>query len=62
MDRIVHYFRESYDELMHHVTWPTWATLQQTTVVVLASLGILSLIVFILDLISKQVLSLIYNI
>lgn len=62
MDRITNYFRESYDELVNHVTWPNWASLQQTTVVVLASISLLAVIVFLMDLISKQALSLIYNI
>ena len=37
MNKISTYFRESYKELMEKVTWPTWAQLQQSTMIVLAA-------------------------
>jgi len=35
MNKIANYFKESYIELQEKVTWPTWANLQQSTVIVL---------------------------
>ncbi len=35
MNKISNYFRESYKELTEKVTWPTWAQLQQSTLIVL---------------------------
>ncbi len=57
MESIKLYVQESYNELMTKVTWPTWPNLQQTTVVVLIGLGIFTLLVFIMDAISKFVLN-----
>ena len=57
MESIKLYIQESYNELMTKVTWPTWSNLQQTTVVVLVGLGIFTLIVFIMDAISKFLLN-----
>ncbi|HFA50539.1 MAG TPA: preprotein translocase subunit SecE [Bacteroidetes bacterium] len=54
------YIEESYNELMTKVTWPTWPNLQQTTAVVLIGLGIFTLLVFIMDTISKFSLNAIY--
>ena len=57
MESIKLYVQESYNELMTKVTWPTWPNLQQTTVVVLVGLGIFTLLVFIMDAISKGILN-----
>lgn len=61
MDRIKLYLSESYDELKNQVTWPTWETLQQTTMVVLGATVLISFLIFIMDLISKQLTGLIYG-
>ena len=49
MEKVTLYFREAYDELMHKVTWPTWAELQDSAVVVLIAALIISLIVLVVD-------------
>ena len=49
MNKIVTYFEEAYDELMHKVTWPTWAELQSSSVVVLITAVIISVIVLAID-------------
>lgn len=61
MEKILLYIKESYNELMHHVTWPTWGNLQASTIVVVISTIILTLFIFLMDVISKQSLGLIYN-
>ncbi len=40
---------ESYNELMHKVTWPTWENLQSSTVLVIIASIIFSLIIFVMD-------------
>ena len=45
MNKISIYFRESYKELMEKVTWPTWAQLQQSTMIVLVSTLLLTVVV-----------------
>lgn len=57
MEKVKLYIQESYNELMTKVTWPTWTNLQQTTVVVLVGLGIFTLLVFIMDALSKGLLN-----
>lgn len=61
MERLKLYLIESYIELVNKVTWPTWANLQSSTVVVLVASIILSLLIFFMDVISKGVLDLVYG-
>jgi preprotein translocase subunit SecE len=49
MKKVVRYARESYDELIHKVTWPTWAELQNNAVVVSIASLVIALIVFVMD-------------
>jgi preprotein translocase subunit SecE len=53
MEKIRLYFVEAYDELMHKVTWPTWAELQESSVIVLVAALIISLIVVLMDVVFK---------
>ena len=39
------YFKESYTELIHKVTWPTWSELQNSGILVLVATLIIALIV-----------------
>ncbi|MCX6245398.1 MAG: preprotein translocase subunit SecE [Bacteroidetes bacterium] len=47
--KVVAYFRESYDELMHKVSWPTWSELQGSAIVVSIASLIIALVVFLMD-------------
>jgi preprotein translocase subunit SecE len=42
-------FTESYNELVHKVTWPTWKQLQSSSILVLVASVIISLIIFLMD-------------
>jgi len=48
-NKIVRYVKDSYDELMHKVSWPTWAELQNSAVVVSVASLVIALIVFVMD-------------
>jgi len=48
-NRVVKYVRESYDELVHKVSWPTWAELQSSAIVVSIASLVIALIVFVMD-------------
>jgi preprotein translocase subunit SecE len=61
MERLKLYVLESYNELVTKVTWPTWANLQSSTVVVVVASIILALIIFVMDAISNGVLEQIYK-
>jgi preprotein translocase subunit SecE len=61
MDRIILYIKESYNELVNKVTWPSWSNLYSSTIVVLVASVILALIIFVMDFISNTVLQQIYG-
>ncbi len=61
MDKIKLYFNESYDELKNQVTWPSFETLQQTSIVVLGATIMISFFIFLMDVVSKQLTGLIYG-
>ncbi|MEG2178270.1 MAG: preprotein translocase subunit SecE [Bacteroidales bacterium] len=70
MSKIVNYVKCSYDELMHKVSWPTYAELQNSAVVVFVASLIIALVVFLMDMIGgahpdmawKGILGYIYSI
>ena len=47
--KVAAYFRESYDELMHKVSWPSWSELQGSAIVVSIASLIIALVVFLMD-------------
>ena len=61
MNKISTYFRESYKELVEKVTWPNWAQLQQSTVIVLVATLVITLVVGVMDIASSTVLKFIYS-
>jgi len=62
MNKFGNYIQEAYDELIHKVTWPTWEELQQTTIIVLIALGLVTAVIFGMDFVSENVLTFIYKI
>ncbi|RYF37645.1 MAG: preprotein translocase subunit SecE [Chitinophagaceae bacterium] len=61
MNKVTTYFRESYKELLEKVTWPTWAQLQQSTLIVLVATLIITGVVWGMDLVAQSGLKLIYS-
>ena len=62
MNKISIYFKESYKELTEKVSWPNWAQLQQSTMIVLISTILLTLVVWLaMDSIISFVLKNIYK-
>ncbi len=62
MSKFTKYIQESYDELIHKVTWPTWNELQQTTLIVLVGLAIFTLLILGMDGISETLMKLVYGV
>ena len=56
MAKIKTYFKESYDELMHKVSWPTWSELQNSAIVVSIASLIIALVVFLMDISFRNIL------
>ncbi len=62
MSKIVSYIKESRNELLHKVTWPTLSELQSSAVVVLVASLIIALIVFAMDSVFENLIKLFYGI
>ncbi len=61
MNKIGAYIRDSYKELMHKVTWPTWDQLQQSTMIVLIATIIITAVIWVMDSASNKVMEFIYS-
>ncbi|TDS15967.1 preprotein translocase subunit SecE [Sphingobacterium paludis] len=62
MAKVLDFFKESYIEVTEKVTWPTWAQLQSSAVVVLVASILIALVVFVMDKASSNLLELLYGI
>jgi preprotein translocase subunit SecE len=61
MRKIISYLKDSYNELVHKVTWPTWKELQNSAIVVMIASLIFALIVFVMDISFQTILEGIYK-
>ena len=61
MNGFVLAIKESYNELLHKVTWPSFPNLLNSTTVVLIASAIIALIILFMDVISRQILEFIYS-
>jgi preprotein translocase subunit SecE len=61
MNKLQAYIRDSYTEMTEKVTWPTWAQLQQSTMIVLVATLVITALVWVMDLASSTVLKFIYS-
>ena len=59
--RVQGYIKESYDELMHKVSWPTWSELQNSAIVVFVASLIIALVVFLMDISFENILKQFYK-
>ncbi len=61
MNKIGTYFKESYKELLEKVSWPNWAQLQQSTIIVLVATLLITLVIGVMDFASSSLLNLVYS-
>jgi preprotein translocase subunit SecE len=61
MNRITTYIKEATNELLHKVTWPTWAELQSSAIIVMIASIIIAAVVYIMDAGSGTLMRLLYN-
>lgn len=61
MEKISAYIKDSYNELMHKVSWPTWSELQSSAIVVLVASLIIGILVFGMDSIFSFIMNLLYS-
>ncbi len=61
MKKIVNYIKESYVELVHKVSWPTWPELQSSSIIVLVASVFIALIIFGMDTVFNESMRLVYK-
>ena len=61
MNKVSHYFRDSFKELTEKVTWPNWMQLQQSTMIVLVATLVITAIVAAMDFVAAGGLQMIYK-
>ncbi|MBL7914041.1 MAG: preprotein translocase subunit SecE [Bacteroidia bacterium] len=61
MEKISAYIKDSYNELMNKVSWPTWSELQSSAIVVLVASLIIGIVVFGMDSIFSFIMNLLYS-
>jgi preprotein translocase subunit SecE len=62
MNKIKEYLRLSTDELVNKVSWPTWEDLQESTIIVMIASLFISVVVYIIDIVSSGGLGFFYKI
>ncbi len=58
--RVIDYCKESYEELVHKVSWPTRSELAGSAVVVLSASLLIALVVFVMDSAFESLMKLVY--
>jgi len=61
MSKFGTYIQESYDELIHKVSWPSWNELQQTTLIVIVALILVTALILGMDAGSKAIMEFVYG-
>jgi preprotein translocase subunit SecE len=61
MSKVTTYIKESYKELLEKVSWPTWAQLQQSTVIVLVATLLITAMVWAMDFVAQFGLKSLYS-
>jgi preprotein translocase subunit SecE len=59
--KIQSYVKESYDELIHKASWPSWSELQNSAIVVSIASLIIAFIVYLMDFSFQSLLQLFYK-
>ena len=54
--------KESYNELVHKVSWPTKSELANSTVLVMVASIIASLVIWVIDLCINELMHIVYNV
>jgi preprotein translocase subunit SecE len=61
MKKIVEYFKNSYNELVYKVSWPTRTELSSSAVIVLFASVIIAIVVFVVDFVFEHAIRFVYN-
>jgi preprotein translocase subunit SecE len=61
MNKFTDFIKESYEELIHRVSWPKWEQLTQSTAIVLGATLFITLIVGLMDFVANGSMKFIYG-
>ena len=61
MTKVIRYIKESADDLINKVSWPTWKELQSSSIVVVIASLIIALIVYLMALSFRNVMEVFYG-
>ena len=61
-NKVSGYLQETYNELVHKVSWPSWADLQSSSIVVMVASLIIALVIFAMDFSFQQIFQFLYKI
>ena len=62
MSKITNYLSDTYNELVHKVSWPSWADLQSSSIVVMIASIIIAIVVFAMDISFQYLFEFLYKI
>ena len=55
------YLQETYNELVHKVSWPTWSELQNSAIVVMIASLLFAMVIFAMDVSFENLMDVIYS-
>ena len=61
MNKVKLYIEDAANELLNKVTWPTWAELQNSAIVVMIASLIIALTIALMDLVFREMMDFIYG-
>ncbi len=61
MSKIGMYFKDSYSELVHKVSWPTWGQLQNSAIIVMVASVIIAVVIFAMDFTFRNLMEFLYK-
>jgi len=59
--KLLAYFREVYDEMLHKVSWPTWKELQSSAMIVMIASLLIAVVIFLMDFSFEHLMDWIYR-
>jgi len=59
--KIVEYLSETYTELVHKVSWPTWKDLQSSALIAMIASLLIAMVVFVMDFGFENLMQVIYR-
>ena len=60
-NKIANYLQETYNELIYKVSWPSWADLQSSAIVVMVASIIIAIVIFAMDFSFQKLFEFLYD-